>query len=129
VEAGILVTSTWLEGFDPALPLRLSVTVPYLQSASAVGESHVAISGATATVPFEAMAFDGSEIHLAGAGGSSSKRRWAADRTSRRRPTRSTGPRSRSVADRRQSCGSPARSRATSTVGATFRYTGAAHVR
>jgi len=70
VEAGILVTSTWLEGFDPVLPLRLSVTVPYLQSASAVGESHVAISGATATVPFEAMAFDGSEIHLAGAGGS-----------------------------------------------------------
>ena len=70
VEAGILVTSTWLEGFDPALPLRLSVTIPYLQSASAVGESHVQVSGAAATVPFEASAFEGSEIHLSGAGGS-----------------------------------------------------------
>ncbi|HSN92256.1 MAG TPA: DUF2807 domain-containing protein [Anaeromyxobacteraceae bacterium] len=66
---GVLVTSTWLEGFDPALPLRLYVTVPYLEAASAVGGSHVDVSGATATVPFEAGVFDGSEIHLAGAGG------------------------------------------------------------
>jgi hypothetical protein len=69
VQAGILETSTWLDDFDTAQPLRLYVTVPYLQSASAVGGSHVDVSGATATVPFEAEAFDGSEIHLSGAGG------------------------------------------------------------
>ena len=66
---GILVTSTWLEGFAPSLPLRLHVTVPYLQSASATGKSHLDVSGAAAAVPFVAGAFHQSEVHLAGAGG------------------------------------------------------------
>jgi hypothetical protein len=69
VEGGILVTSTWLDDFDPALPLRLHVTTPYLESARAVGSSHLEITGASATVPFEVLARAGSEIHLAGAGG------------------------------------------------------------
>jgi hypothetical protein len=69
VEGGILVTSTWLDGFDPSLPLRLYVTVPYLERAVAFGASTAIVSGAEVPVSFQVQADERSEIHLAGSGG------------------------------------------------------------
>jgi hypothetical protein len=69
VEDGVLVVGTWLDGFDPSLPLRLAVTTPYLEIARAAGASDLEVFGAEVSVSFEARAVERSAIHLAGAGG------------------------------------------------------------